>query len=178
MIQTYPAIIYCVRTDRPINPAQERAEVLLALGAVDAVVIFDEDTPQAIIGRIQPDVLVKGTDWGADATEVTVTNPDRIVLADSRGVDLNRWLEDNGYLVFHDGQRFRPSRCLVVVPSTALERYVAGVLPALGVRGRLVRGLGPGARAAAVAGYSCGGLGVPPRRRNAGMSYWSSSPGR
>jgi DNA helicase-2/ATP-dependent DNA helicase PcrA len=39
------------------------------------------------------------------------------------------------YLVFHDQQRFRPSRCLVVVPSTALERYVAGVLPALGVRG-------------------------------------------
>jgi DNA helicase-2/ATP-dependent DNA helicase PcrA len=39
------------------------------------------------------------------------------------------------YLAFHDPQRFRPSRCLVVVPSTALERYVAGVLPALGVRG-------------------------------------------
>jgi DNA helicase-2/ATP-dependent DNA helicase PcrA len=39
------------------------------------------------------------------------------------------------YLVFHDPARFRPSRCLVVVPSAALERYVAGVLPALGVRG-------------------------------------------
>jgi DNA helicase-2/ATP-dependent DNA helicase PcrA len=39
------------------------------------------------------------------------------------------------YLVFHDPRRFRPSRCLVVVPSHALERYVAGVLPALGVAG-------------------------------------------
>ncbi len=39
------------------------------------------------------------------------------------------------FLVFHDPRRFRPGRCLVVVPSEALARYVAGVLPALGVRG-------------------------------------------
>src|SRR6185369_3250810 len=39
------------------------------------------------------------------------------------------------FLTFHDPKRFRPSRCLVVVPSVALERYVEGVLPALGVRG-------------------------------------------
>ena len=49
---------------RPINPAAERAEVLLALDAVDAVTIFDEDTPYAIVTTIQPDVLVKGADWG------------------------------------------------------------------------------------------------------------------
>lgn len=52
--------------DRPINPEGERAEVLLALDSVDAVTIFDEDTPHAIITAIQPDVLVKGADWGAD----------------------------------------------------------------------------------------------------------------
>ncbi|HVZ19862.1 MAG TPA: D-glycero-beta-D-manno-heptose 1-phosphate adenylyltransferase [Vicinamibacterales bacterium] len=52
--------------DRPVNPEQERAEVLLALGCVDAVTIFDDDTPQAVIARIQPDVLVKGADWGPD----------------------------------------------------------------------------------------------------------------
>jgi rfaE bifunctional protein nucleotidyltransferase chain/domain len=51
---------------RPINPEHERAEVLGALGCVDATVIFDEDTPHAIISRIQPDVLVKGADWGED----------------------------------------------------------------------------------------------------------------
>ena len=51
---------------RPINPEHERAEVLLALGCVDAVVVFDEETPHAVISRIQPDVLVKGADWGAD----------------------------------------------------------------------------------------------------------------
>lgn len=53
--------------DRPINPQQERVEILLALDCVDAAVIFDEDTPHAIISRIQPDILVKGADWGADA---------------------------------------------------------------------------------------------------------------
>ena len=49
---------------RPINPEDERAEVLLALACVDAAVIFDEETPHAIISRVQPDVLVKGADWG------------------------------------------------------------------------------------------------------------------
>jgi D-beta-D-heptose 7-phosphate kinase/D-beta-D-heptose 1-phosphate adenosyltransferase len=52
--------------DRPVNSERERAEVLLALACVDAVVIFDEETPHAIISRLQPDVLVKGADWGAD----------------------------------------------------------------------------------------------------------------
>ena len=49
---------------RPINPEHERAEVLAALACVDLAVIFDEDTPQVLITQIQPDVLVKGADWG------------------------------------------------------------------------------------------------------------------
>jgi D-beta-D-heptose 7-phosphate kinase/D-beta-D-heptose 1-phosphate adenosyltransferase len=49
---------------RPITPEQERAEVLLALEWVNAVLIFDEETPHEVISRIQPDVLVKGADWG------------------------------------------------------------------------------------------------------------------
>lgn len=53
--------------DRPINPEGERCEVLAALASVDAVVVFDEDTPHEIIGLIQPDILVKGADWGANA---------------------------------------------------------------------------------------------------------------
>ena len=51
---------------RPLNPERERAEVIGALACVDAVVIFDEDTPADIIRRVQPDVLVKGADWAAD----------------------------------------------------------------------------------------------------------------
>ena len=53
--------------DRPINPEGERAEVVAALACVDAVVIFPEDTPHDIVSAIQPDVLVKGADWAADA---------------------------------------------------------------------------------------------------------------
>lgn len=51
---------------RPINPERERAELLLALGCVDAASIFDEDTPHAIVSAIKPDILVKGADWGPD----------------------------------------------------------------------------------------------------------------
>ncbi len=54
-------------TDRPITPEHERAELLSALAVVDAVVVFDDDTPLAIVSAIQPDVLVKGADWAADA---------------------------------------------------------------------------------------------------------------
>ena len=53
-------------SSRPINPEQERAELLAALECVDAVVVFDEDDPAQIISRIQPDVLVKGADWSED----------------------------------------------------------------------------------------------------------------
>jgi rfaE bifunctional protein nucleotidyltransferase chain/domain len=52
--------------DRPVHPEAERAEVITALAVVDVAVIFDDDTPDAIIRAIQPDVLVKGADWPAD----------------------------------------------------------------------------------------------------------------
>lgn len=51
---------------RPVNSEQDRAEVLSALAAVDAVVVFDEDDPHAVIAEVQPDILVKGADWAAD----------------------------------------------------------------------------------------------------------------
>jgi D-glycero-beta-D-manno-heptose 1-phosphate adenylyltransferase len=51
---------------RPINPERERAELLAALECVDAVVLFSEETPDAIIRLVQPDVLVKGADWAED----------------------------------------------------------------------------------------------------------------
>jgi len=52
---------------RPITPELERVEILEALSCVDAVVVFDEDTPHAVISALQPDVLVKGADWAEDA---------------------------------------------------------------------------------------------------------------
>ena len=52
---------------RPLNVEAERAEVLAALQCVDCAVVFDEETPHALITRLQPDVLVKGADWATNA---------------------------------------------------------------------------------------------------------------
>ena len=49
--------------ERPINSEQARATVLAALECVDAIVLFDEDTPLELIKFVQPDVLVKGNDY-------------------------------------------------------------------------------------------------------------------
>jgi len=49
--------------DRPLIAERERAELALALEAVDAVTLFDEDTPRELIGFVSPSVLVKGADW-------------------------------------------------------------------------------------------------------------------
>lgn len=53
--------------NRPIVGEKERARVLAALAAVDAVVVFDEPTPLELIVATRPDVLVKGGDYGVDA---------------------------------------------------------------------------------------------------------------
>jgi len=45
----------------------ERARLVAALAAVDCVVLFDEDTPLALIQRLRPDVLVKGADYAPEA---------------------------------------------------------------------------------------------------------------
>jgi len=49
--------------DRPVNSLADRLAVIAALGDVDAVTWFDEDTPAALIAAVRPEVLVKGGDW-------------------------------------------------------------------------------------------------------------------
>jgi len=53
--------------ERPIYPENERAEILLSLKWVDAVSIFEEDTPLETIVRVRPHVLVKGAEYGSGA---------------------------------------------------------------------------------------------------------------
>src|ERR1700685_4593052 len=48
---------------RPLVHQQERAEMALALEAVDAVTFFDEDTPRELIAAVLPDILIQGADW-------------------------------------------------------------------------------------------------------------------
>jgi D-beta-D-heptose 7-phosphate kinase/D-beta-D-heptose 1-phosphate adenosyltransferase len=82
---------------RPITPEAERAELVAALACVDAAVLFDEDTPQAIIEAIQPDVLVKGADWAEDAIvgrEVVEARGGRVVrMAIERGYSTSAIIE-------------------------------------------------------------------------------------
>ena len=52
--------------ERPINSQETRAIILAALECVDAIILFDEDTPLELIDFVQPDVLVKGSDYKAE----------------------------------------------------------------------------------------------------------------
>ncbi|MGY1752093.1 D-glycero-beta-D-manno-heptose 1-phosphate adenylyltransferase [Blastococcus sp. SYSU D01042] len=76
-------LVVCINSDdsvrrlkgpsRPLNSAPDRARVLEALEFVDAVVVFDEDTPSAVLQTLQPDVWAKGGDYaGADLPEAAV----------------------------------------------------------------------------------------------------------
>ncbi len=53
-------------SERPINTLEDRAAVIAALGSVDLVTWFDDDTPLKLIQSLRPDVLVKGGDWPTD----------------------------------------------------------------------------------------------------------------
>lgn len=69
-------LVVCLNSDRsvrrlkgesrPVNRESDRAEVLRALESVDDVVVFGEDTPEHVLGRLRPDVWVKGGDYTAD----------------------------------------------------------------------------------------------------------------
>ena len=71
--------------DRPIQKENARATVLLALKDVDAVIIFNEETPIKLIKLIKPDVLIKGGDYKIDnivGAEFIQQNGGRVVLSD------------------------------------------------------------------------------------------------
>jgi D-beta-D-heptose 7-phosphate kinase / D-beta-D-heptose 1-phosphate adenosyltransferase len=67
---------------RPVNPLRDRCAVISAIWAVDAVLSFDEDTPIDLIRRLQPDVLIKGSDY----TVTTVVGADEVLAAGGRVV--------------------------------------------------------------------------------------------
>jgi rfaE bifunctional protein nucleotidyltransferase chain/domain len=70
-------LIVCLNSDisvtrlkgpgRPLTPLEDRLRVLAGLACVDAVAVFDEDTPEALLRKLRPDVWVKGGDYTADA---------------------------------------------------------------------------------------------------------------
>ena len=72
--------------DRPINDEHARAMVLASLGFVDAIVLFDEDTPIDLIQSLEPNILAKGADYDPEETD---TNSSRYIV----GSD---WVKQNG----------------------------------------------------------------------------------
>lgn len=77
------ALVVCLNSDdsvrrlkgasRPVQRQEDRARILAALRCVDAVVVFEEDTPETVLGRVRPDLWVKGGDYGgADLPEARV----------------------------------------------------------------------------------------------------------
>lgn len=66
--------------ERPLNAEDDRALVLAGLASVDAVVLFEEDTPHALISALLPDVLVKGGDYRRD----TIVGADEVERAGGR----------------------------------------------------------------------------------------------
>jgi len=87
---------------RPLLSEQERAEVASGLAAVDAITVFDEDTPRELIAAVLPDVLVKGADWAhwiAGREEVEAAGGQVMALA----------LEP-GYSTTELWKRFSPAR--------------------------------------------------------------------
>jgi len=70
--------------DRPVRSEGERAYVLAALEAVDAVTLFEQDTPLELVQLLQPDVIVKGGDYAPDtvvgANEVRARGGDVVII--------------------------------------------------------------------------------------------------
>jgi D-beta-D-heptose 7-phosphate kinase/D-beta-D-heptose 1-phosphate adenosyltransferase len=70
---------------RPVQSAMARAMVLTSLKAVDAVVIFEEDTPRSLIAALEPDVLVKGADYSVEnvvGADLVLARGGKVVLAE------------------------------------------------------------------------------------------------
>ena len=82
---------------RPLIAQADRAALALALEAVDAVTLFDEDTPRELIAAVLPDVLVKGADWAhfiAGREEVEAAGGQVLALALEPGYSTTSIVEE------------------------------------------------------------------------------------
>jgi D-beta-D-heptose 7-phosphate kinase/D-beta-D-heptose 1-phosphate adenosyltransferase len=82
---------------RPLIGERERAEMALALEAVDAVTLFDEDTPRELIADVLPDILIKGADWAhfiAGREEVEAAGGKVLALALEPGFSTTNIVEE------------------------------------------------------------------------------------
>lgn len=72
-------------TDRPINNEHARVRILASLAFVDAICLFEEDTPYNLISKIKPDILVKGSDYTIEniiGADIILKNGGNVVTID------------------------------------------------------------------------------------------------
>jgi rfaE bifunctional protein nucleotidyltransferase chain/domain len=82
---------------RPLISEDERAQMAMALEAVDAVTLFDEDTPRELIAEVLPDILIKGADWAhfvAGREEVEAAGGQVMALALEPGYSTTNIVEE------------------------------------------------------------------------------------
>lgn len=103
--------------NRPINSLEQRVAVLGGLAAVDAVVVFDEETPRQIIERIEPDVLAKGDEYDIDQIPGA-----QFVL--ERGGAVERLPMVQGYSTTETLRRMGDPRATIKTDSATRERFI------------------------------------------------------
>ncbi len=103
---------------RPVNCVEDRVRVLAGLAAVDAVVIFGEDTPRETIERVVPDVLVKGDEYAA-------TNIPGAAFVESRGGRVVRIPMMQGQSSTQTLRKMGDPRAETTTTATTRERFVA-----------------------------------------------------
>ena len=92
---------------RPVNPARERAQVVVALECVDYAVIFDETTAESLVAELRPDVYVKGGDYAGGASSHTelLLSPEelRATLEETRTAGLGERLPEAHIVASYGG---------------------------------------------------------------------------
>ena len=74
--------------DRPVNNQADRKYLLECLRSVDRVIIFEEDTPERLIKKIDPDLIIKGGDWSKkEVARLVEADPQKIIICSPICVD-------------------------------------------------------------------------------------------
>ncbi|HWM79262.1 MAG TPA: D-glycero-beta-D-manno-heptose 1-phosphate adenylyltransferase, partial [Methylomirabilota bacterium] len=81
---------------RPVMTAAERAEIVGALASVDGVVIFEDDTAEALVARLRPDVHAKGTDYTAGGRVAIAGDPKSHATRDLIRIIVERFGDRSG----------------------------------------------------------------------------------
>lgn len=107
---------------RPVTPAEERAEILAALGVVDAVTIFGEDTAEAIVDQVRPAIYVKGGDYSDRPDDTEFPPEGHIVRVYGGEVRIIPYVPGHSTSAILERQRASPTEVAGEVPPGDRDR--------------------------------------------------------